>query len=139
VSETKSANDIQVAGDHYKTSTGKQHWDFVEDNGIGYLEGCATKYVTRWRKKNGLQDLNKAEHFTVKVRELFLTNGRGPRGKAPIQEIFEFAQANSLGPEEQTFVMLLTRWEHVEDLDMALSCIDKLRKEAESGSSAAAV
>ena len=63
----QKANEIQVAGDHYRTPT--QHWDYVIANDLGYFEGQITKYVTRWRKKNGLQDLHKARHFLEKLIE----------------------------------------------------------------------
>ena len=62
-----SANERQVGGGHYKATI--QHWDFVISNGLGYLEGQITKYVTRWDKKNGLQDLYKARHFLDKLIE----------------------------------------------------------------------
>src|SRR6185369_13146900 len=65
---SSNANSRQVGGDHYKTEI--EHWDFVESNGIGYLEGCATKYVTRARKKNGRQDLEKAVHYVDKIIDL---------------------------------------------------------------------
>lgn len=63
-----SANDKQVDGNHYKAKV--QHWDFVVSNNLPYLEGCITKYVTRHRKKNGLQDLYKAKHFLEKLIEV---------------------------------------------------------------------
>ena len=62
------ANDTQVGGTHYK-GEGVQHWDWVSDNNIGYLAGNATKYIVRHRKKNGLQDLEKARHYVVKMIE----------------------------------------------------------------------
>jgi hypothetical protein len=61
------ANDTQVAGNHYCTPI--QHWDYVIANDLGYFEGQITKYITRWRKKNGLQDLHKARHFLEKLIE----------------------------------------------------------------------
>lgn len=64
-----SANDKQIAGTHYQGTY--QHWDFVEDTGIGYLLGCATKYISRWRKKNGTQDLEKALHYLEKYQEKY--------------------------------------------------------------------
>lgn len=60
-----SPNNRQVGGDHYSSSY--QHWDFVEDVGLGYLEAQATRYVARWRKKNGLEDLQKADHYLEKL------------------------------------------------------------------------
>lgn len=61
------ANDIQIGGDHYKRKY--QHWDFVCDTGLHYLLGCATKYISRWRKKNGVEDLKKTVHYIVKADE----------------------------------------------------------------------
>ena len=57
-------NNRQVAGSHYKSSI--QHWDFVIANDLNYFEGQVTKYVARARKKNGIQDLLKAQHFLEK-------------------------------------------------------------------------
>ena len=62
------ANDSQVGGHHYRTSI--QHWDFVAANDLDYFQGQITKYVTRWKKKNGIDDLYKARHFLQKYIEL---------------------------------------------------------------------
>lgn len=59
------ANQRQVGGTHYAAAY--QHWDFVLDCELGYLEGCATKYVLRWRQKGGFQDLEKAIHYCEKM------------------------------------------------------------------------
>lgn len=63
-----SANDKQVGGDHYKSSI--QHWDFVLANDLDYFQSQITKYVSRWKKKNGLKDLEKAQHFLEKYIEV---------------------------------------------------------------------
>jgi hypothetical protein len=63
----------QIGGTHYKDNSGVcphcggeiQHWDLYGKQ--PYLEGCIAKYVTRWRSKNGLQDLLKAKHFLEKL------------------------------------------------------------------------
>jgi len=62
------ANERQVGGDHYRSSI--QHWDYVWANNLDYFQGQITKYVTRWRSKNGLADLEKARHFLDKYIEL---------------------------------------------------------------------
>lgn len=62
-----AANERQEGGEHYKTKI--QHWDYVIANELGYFEGQITKYVTRWRKKNGMEDLLKARHFLDKLIE----------------------------------------------------------------------
>lgn len=61
------ANETQIGGQHYKSSI--QHWDFVAANKIPYLEAMIIKYLTRWRKKNGVEDLYKAKHFMQKLFE----------------------------------------------------------------------
>lgn len=62
-----TANSRQVGGSHYKSKI--EHWDYVLANDIPYLEAQIIKYVSRWRKKNGLQDLQKAKHFLEKLIE----------------------------------------------------------------------
>lgn len=58
----------QVDGRHYAGTY--QHWDWVRDVlENDYLIGCGTKYVCRWRQKNGLVDLQKAETYYLKKLE----------------------------------------------------------------------
>jgi hypothetical protein len=63
-----TANDRQVGGSHYH-KVKYQHWDFATDTDMPYLIGCFTKYVTRWRGKNGTEDLEKSLHYLQKARE----------------------------------------------------------------------
>lgn len=65
-----NANSRQVGGGHYKTEHGLEHWDVVAMFGLDYFQGQITKYVMRHRKKNGIQDLEKARHFLDKYIEL---------------------------------------------------------------------
>jgi len=51
----------QIGGDHYRTMA-IQPADFIMANKLGWAEGCAIAYITRWREKGGLQDLRKAIH-----------------------------------------------------------------------------
>lgn len=62
------ANGRQVGGSHYAAPI--QHWDYVAANDLDYFQGQITKYVVRWRKKGGIQDLEKARHFLDKYVEL---------------------------------------------------------------------
>jgi hypothetical protein len=64
-----AANDTQVGGEHYKV-LGIQPWDYIAANGLGWFEGSIVKYVTRWRSKDGLEDLKKARHILDKLIEL---------------------------------------------------------------------
>jgi hypothetical protein len=63
-----SANDKQVGGSHYKTNI--EPWDAILDWGLGYLDGSAVKYLSRWHKKGGVQDIEKAVHFLQKLIEV---------------------------------------------------------------------
>ena len=59
----------QVAGNHYKDMD-IQPVEFITRNNIGFLEGCVIKRVCRWRRKDGLQDLQKAIHELELLIEL---------------------------------------------------------------------
>ena len=125
-------NDYQVGGTHYKN--GKcEHWDFIEDNGIGYLEGCATKYATRNRKKHQspVEDLNKAIHYCQKLQALYLVGKRNNRSNAKIYpSVDQFAQANGLTEDEKLVVAILTYWEDAGDIQCAIETIEDMRDKA---------
>ena len=59
----------QVAGNHYKDLP-IQPVEYIYANGIGYFEGNVIKYISRWRKKNGIADLEKAKHYIELLIEL---------------------------------------------------------------------
>ena len=61
--------DIQISGDHYK-SLPIQPVEYIHANKIPFIEGCVIKYVSRWRSKGGLKDLEKAKHFIDLLIEL---------------------------------------------------------------------
>ena len=64
-----SALDTQVAGGHYK-SLKIQPIEYIHANSIPFAEGSVIKYVTRWRDKGGLADLEKAKHVLELLIEL---------------------------------------------------------------------
>lgn len=63
------ANDIQEGGNHYVRKP-IQIWDFIIKNDIGYLAGNIIKYVVRYKDKNGIEDLKKAQHYLTKLIEV---------------------------------------------------------------------
>lgn len=63
------ANDRQPGGDHYIKKT-IQPWDYILAIGAGFLDGNVIKYVSRFRDKNGLEDLEKAKHYLDKLIEV---------------------------------------------------------------------
>jgi hypothetical protein len=64
-----SALGKQEGGDHYKKMK-IQPIEYIHANGIPFAEGCAIKYLTRWRDKGGVEDLKKARHFIDLLIEL---------------------------------------------------------------------
>jgi hypothetical protein len=54
--------DKQVGGDHYRRMK-TQPINFILDNELGWCEGNAIKYITRWHLKGGVQDIHKAIHY----------------------------------------------------------------------------
>lgn len=61
VTATADPLDVQVGGDHYK-SMKIQPVQFIVANGLGFLEGCIVKRISRWKVKDGVQDLEKIKH-----------------------------------------------------------------------------
>jgi hypothetical protein len=128
------ANETQVGGTHYACEY--QHWDLVHDVGFGYLEGQISKYVCRWRKKNGVQDLQKAAHFAAKLQEVFIGGGVSKQIVSPdIVDhcIKKFANHNSLEPREIGICVALTRWADVRDLQIIRNMIDEMIEIANAG------
>lgn len=70
---------------HYHTGR-HEHWDVMQQwlgtaGWVGYMLGCTTKYICRWKDKNGLEDLRKARTYLDKC---IMVMERGPlerRGK----------------------------------------------------------
>lgn len=83
---TDNANKTQIGGDHYKSAdgVGEEHWDRVNRLGLDYFQACITKYVERCWKKNGIQDLLKAQHFIQKYIEISVVSGRS--GEAELRK-----------------------------------------------------
>lgn len=54
---------MDVANQEHYTQFKIQPIDFIGTNRLGFLEGNIVKYVCRYEKKNGLEDLKKAKHY----------------------------------------------------------------------------
>ncbi len=100
VVNTEHVNDRQVGGSHYRSEY--QHWDWVTDLQLPYVIGCATKYIIRWHRKGGAEDIQKAIHYLEKFvsskvpyhfdNEKYLANN--------CELTHRFLEANMVGPEE---------------------------------------
>ena len=75
----------QEGGSHYK-DLAIQPVEYIHANGLGFCEGSVVKYVTRWRSKNGIQDLKKARHFLDLLIELE-ERKEPPKAAAPLSGV----------------------------------------------------
>jgi hypothetical protein len=129
-----TANEYQIGGKHYKTKY--EHWDLVLNTRMGYLEGNATRYIVRWRKKNGTEDLRKAMHYVNKLIE-WAAKGHNRQDLSAywindiIAEVTAFSKENKLGWIEQQAVQHLAAWTKLEHLEFARSSLIKLLEIAE--------
>jgi len=55
------ASDVQVAGNHY-SKLKIQPMQYCLENNLNYGQSNTIKYITRYKDKNGIEDLKKAIH-----------------------------------------------------------------------------
>ena len=55
--------DRQVGGSHYKFFK-IQPYEFIAKNNLSFYQGNVIKYVVRYLKKGGTEDLDKIIHYT---------------------------------------------------------------------------
>jgi hypothetical protein len=70
----ENINSQQIGGNHY-ASKSVQPWQVMEswmsqEAFSGYLQGNCIKYLARYRDKNGIEDLMKAQHYLAKLLEV---------------------------------------------------------------------
>lgn len=91
--ELLSSLSSQVGGSHYKEFK-IQPVEFCFINKIPYLEATAIKYLCRWRKKNGIEDLLKAKHFINLLIELEENYGEHTEYSEPVQMGIDFSDGD---------------------------------------------
>jgi len=107
------ANEVQIGGDHYKAAF--QHWDFIAESfGSSYFKGVVTKYVFRWRKKNGVEDLRKAHHYVEKLIEL--CENDEVRQPLPWADASDFCHVNNVEGIDCTIFMAVVAAQDVHAL-----------------------
>lgn len=63
----------QVGGGHYKDMA-IQPYEYCEANRLSMLESAVVKYVSRYKVKNGEEDLDKAIHCIQLLKEFHYGN-----------------------------------------------------------------
>lgn len=65
---SQSAKSYQIAGSHYRNYK-IQPVEYIVANGLSFLAGNVIKYVTRYKEKNGAEDIRKAIHYLNLILE----------------------------------------------------------------------
>lgn len=60
----------KISPNYYKSKTGLEVLDVIEAFDLGNHEGNILKYIVRYRKKNGLEDLKKAQFYLTRLIEI---------------------------------------------------------------------
>ena len=66
---TESALDKQVGGSHYKDFK-IQPIEFITANKLSFIQASIIKYICRYDKKNGKEDIDKVIHYCELLKEL---------------------------------------------------------------------
>ena len=66
---TEKATEKQIGGNHY-TNFKIQPIEFISKNNLSFIQGCIIKYICRFDKKNGVEDLDKIIHYCELQKEL---------------------------------------------------------------------
>lgn len=129
-----SANEKQVGGEHYRTEY--QHWDWAIDIRLGYLESAATKYITRWPKKNGVQDVKKGIHYLEKAMEAhnqyryinrsIVASGDDVTVNYGLKKTRDFVKSNGLSGEEADFMIHVAGWKNSSDLKYCIAVANEI-------------
>lgn len=107
---SEHVNDKQIGGDHYQA--GFQHWDWILMVALPYLPATVTKYLTRWKKKNGIQDLEKSLHYLDKF-----IDDETRRHKEISQLTTNFINSNAIERYEARVTSLIMNY-HLGDLSL---------------------
>lgn len=129
----KSALDEQVGGDHYK-KLGVQPVEFISVINANFFQGNVIKYVTRYKDKNGIKDLEKAKHYLELMKELKPQTDTKLHGDYIMAAIVNYSTSNNLGTLE-TDIITATAYKNREEsisdenIDIAIGLIDTLIKD----------
>lgn len=64
-----SALDIQIGGTHY-SKLGMQPIELITALRCSFIQGCIIKYISRYKAKNGAEDIKKCIHYAQLASDL---------------------------------------------------------------------
>lgn len=117
-------NEIQIGGDHYKGAK-FQPWDWALYQ-LGYYETSTIGYIVRFRKKGGIQDLEKALHYLDKMLAAALGDEYSNRCQADNLTVLDFNKQNNCDRWQSLAIHLLVQWRVRDELIEAKKVIKEL-------------
>ena len=69
-SSSESALDRQVGSSQHYKDFKIQPIEFITANKLSFIQGNVIKYICRYNKKNGKEDIDKAIHYCELLKEL---------------------------------------------------------------------
>ncbi len=129
-----TANDRQVGGTHYGGGA-YQHWDWAWDAHLDSFQYPITKYLARWKRKDGLKDLDKAHHYLVKYIEVVSRekSRRDEPSFTNFQRHKEWAQLEGLDNAQFRITGKIMSWVIIEELYETLGMLERYIDEQKGG------
>lgn len=93
-------NTKQIGGDHY-TTMAMQPFELISKIRPNFFVGNVIKYISRWRRKNGLEDLQKALHYVEYIIENNIYQGEVPGAMIRLNKFYSL---NKMAPEEASII-----------------------------------
>ena len=103
----KSALDEPVGGDHYK-KLGVQLVELIRDINANFFQGNVIKYITRYKDKNGVKDLEKAKHYLELIKELHPNNNSRKITSYEIDSVNEYVYANKIDTDAAKIIRIVS-------------------------------
>lgn len=133
IGKEKSALDEQVGGDHYK-KLGVQPVELISAINANFFQGNVIKYVTRYKDKNGIKDLEKAKHYLELMKELKPQTDTKLYKDNIMAVVADYSANNKLGDLEKDIILAITYKDGEEsipneNIDIAICLTDTLIKD----------
>ena len=98
----ENALQVQVGGDHYKNRA-MQPIELITKTRCTFIQGCIWKYITRYKEKNGKEDIQKCIHYAQLAIQL---KDNGQLGYRKLDIVREYCKVNNLSKEQEAVILL---------------------------------
>lgn len=104
--------EIQIGGNHYKKCA-YQPVEFISKLNLNFIQGSMVKYLSRYKNKSGLQDLEKVVHY-AQLGQALQPQNFYIYGETSSKEIHRYVVLNNFQRiEEIIFDIAAQKWNSV--------------------------